>query len=195
MSRYVERNSLYLDLGRPEFNGRLSTLSNASFSILTGAKADTESLVSPSTPSKSNFAKKVVSPTEIHPELRKSSGTQNVSSQMFLKTAIFNNIRRNSELGDASEAREGEIDETPKISGRMPYKVSLTLASKGMYGSKLDQLYSQREACDDSDNIGDEDCVLKKDLDQMQRVMVKKDSTKMLMTQVSTKVSFNTAHV
>ena len=173
VSRFIEKNSFVLDVGKPEFNGKLSTLSNASFSNYMIGRLEPES---PGSPQKSNFSKKVDSPWE-QPVAgpKKLSIVQHIPNQKFLKAAIINNIRRNSELGDESEAREGEINESSDILTQALYKDLLSTASKGVSRIKSNRPHIQVAEFEDFNTTGDEECVVKKDIEQLQRIILIKD--------------------
>jgi len=103
--RFVREDSLYLDIGKPEINGRIDTITSGSMnnSLLLATRTDsTNELPSPCLPSKfSNVGAGLV---------RTNSKTYKASNNRpsFLKAAIFNSMQRNNSEG----LRD---DETPKL--------------------------------------------------------------------------------
>jgi len=104
--RFVREDSLYLDVGKPEINGRVDTITSGSMnnSLLLANRTDsTNELPSPCLPSKfSNLGTGLV---------RTNSKTYKSSNNRpsFLKAAIFNSMQRNNSEGLRDE------DTTPKL--------------------------------------------------------------------------------
>jgi len=110
--RYAEKDSLYLDMGRPELNGKIDTLTSNSTnnSILLFNRIDSNSNVG-STPNLiSAFAKAGVDTKGRSRSFKGHNGAG--SNQSFLKAAIFRNMQKNNEIvGDESlDARRGSIE-------------------------------------------------------------------------------------
>jgi len=92
--RFVKEDSLYLDLGRPELNGRVDTITSGSTnnSLLLANRVDSSSNIGTTT-TPSAFAKK--NATRTNTKGYKSHG-QGASNQSFLKAAIFRTMQKNN---------------------------------------------------------------------------------------------------
>lgn len=105
--RFVREDSLYLDVGRPEMNGRTDTLTNGSTnnSLLLNNKIDSSSnLNSPCLPSSFGANRALVRTNS------KSSKSNN--TQSFLKAAIFRSMqKKNSEIPSADETIRSRMSE------------------------------------------------------------------------------------
>lgn len=110
--RFVKEDSLYLDIGRPEINGRTDTINNASLnnSILLASRVDSSNnIASPCLPS--SFAKKNGNRASTSSNKNYKTG-QAAGNSSFLKAAIFRNMQKNNSEGireeDVLKARMGE---------------------------------------------------------------------------------------
>jgi serine/threonine protein kinase len=104
--RFVREDSLYLDIGKPEINGRVDTITSGSMnnSLLLATRTDsTNELPSPCLPSK--FSTLGTGLVRTNSKTYKSSNNR----PSFLKAAIFNNMQRNNSEGLREE------DTTPKL--------------------------------------------------------------------------------
>lgn len=92
--RFVKEDSLYLDLGRPEMNGRIDTITSGSTnnSLLLANRIDSSSNIGTTT-TPSAFGKK--NATRLNNKGYKSHG-QGTSNQSFLKAAIFRTMQKNN---------------------------------------------------------------------------------------------------
>jgi len=107
-NRFAEKDSLYLDLGKPEMNGRIDTISNGSannsFCLHGGSNTNSNAN------SVSAFAKQSTLPEQDSKGQAKSYRGHNVTAnnQSFLKAAIFNNMQKKNEgNADSPMARNG----------------------------------------------------------------------------------------
>ena len=102
--RYAERDSLYLDVGKPAFNGKIDTTSNESENNSLLIK---NTSISQNSNSASTFAKNsTLSDQEAKSQAKNLKGfNRGAKNQSFLKVAIFNNMQKNSEF--STEIPEG----------------------------------------------------------------------------------------
>ena len=103
-NRFAEKDSLYLDLGRPELNGKIDTITSGSNnnSLLLHKNSSPDS---PSPKSGSPFSKHSAQSSSF-----KVQATNN--NQSFLKAAIFRNMQKNGEDEDRKE--ESPIKKSPE---------------------------------------------------------------------------------
>lgn len=105
--RFVREDSLYLDMGKPELNGRIDTLTNGSTnnSLLLNNRVDSSSnLNSPCLPSSFGSNRSLVRTNS------KSSKTHN--TQSFLKAAIFRSMqKKNNEAMTPDEMAKNRMTE------------------------------------------------------------------------------------
>ena len=191
-SRFVEKGSLYLDVGKPEVDGQIMTLSNGSMNSSAGFKIDTENLLSLP---KSSFSKPLPSPTE-HKQVigakRFSVTAQNSLNQHFLKAAILNNIRRSSVQNDESEVNDLECKETNEVCMQIPYQKPLMSASKGKGRLQAPDTCLQSETSIRVDSIGDEYNQAKDYCYQLEPKTLKRNSSKMIATRTAERKFFYT---
>jgi len=107
-NRFAEKDSLYLDLGKPEMNGRLDTITNGSannsFCLHGGSNTNSNAN------SVSAFAKQSTLPDQDTKGQAKSYRGHNApaNNQSFLKAAIFNNMQKKNEVNvDSPMERNG----------------------------------------------------------------------------------------
>jgi len=98
-NRFTEKDSLYLDVGKPELNGKLNTLTNGSTnnSILVKG-GTTNSNTNSNNNSLSAFAKQVNQAENDQKSQSRHgyrSSYNNGNKPSFLKAAIFNNMQKN----------------------------------------------------------------------------------------------------
>ena len=191
-SRFVEKGSLYLDVGKPEVDGQIVTVSNGSMGSSPGVKMETENLLSPP---KSSFARKPLSPSESKGvgETKKSSfSVQNPANQQ-LKAAILNFVRMNSEHFDESEANERELNEIDKIQVQVPYQEPLMSASKGKSKQESpENIPENADSSNEADDVDDENLQPNNEFEQLQVTIPREDSSKKLKKQLPTKSFFYT---
>jgi len=114
--RFAEKDSLYLDMGKPEMNGKVDTLTNhsANNSILLMNRTDSNNNVGSNPNIISNFAKGRSLFEQKGKGQSKSfkNHPNSGNSQSFLKAAIFRNMQKNSEIagGESPLDRRGSID-------------------------------------------------------------------------------------
>jgi serine/threonine protein kinase len=107
--RFTGKDSLYLDVGRPEMNGKLDTLTTESVKNSVSLKGSCNTSLSAST---STFAKRESS---LEPkEAKERSGTfknhhTTDKNQSVLKAAIFRNIQQKNNKNHNEEAKENEL--------------------------------------------------------------------------------------
>lgn len=96
--RFAEKDSLYLDMGKPELNGKIDTLANgsANASLLLN-RADSNMNVSKDG-SVSSFAKQQPDQKSRSKSFRHGGGNQSI-----LKAAIFRNMQNNNMPGEESK--------------------------------------------------------------------------------------------
>jgi len=96
--RFAEKDSLYLDMGRPELNGKISTLANGSNNdSLLLHRGDSHISVASKEGSISSFAKGQQPDQKSRSKsFRGHAGAGN--NQSFLKAAIFRNMAKNSDF-------------------------------------------------------------------------------------------------
>jgi len=114
--RFTEKDSLYLDMGKPELNGKVDTLTNHSTnnSMLLMNRTDSNNNVGSNPNIISNFAKRGSLNEQKGKGQSKSFKYHNSigNSQSFLKAAIFRNMQKNSEIavGESQLDRRGSLD-------------------------------------------------------------------------------------
>jgi serine/threonine protein kinase len=99
-NRFSKKDSLYLDVGRPDMNGKLDTITTMYVNNSLSVKG---SCASPTSTSNSTFEQR----TKTQSKTVKPSRPAN--NQSFLKAAIFRNMQKNSEL-DNDEGKEPEVN-------------------------------------------------------------------------------------
>jgi len=126
--RFAEKDSLYLDMGKPELNGKIGTLANGSHndSLLLHNRVDSHASVNSKDGTHSSFAKGVQQPDQKSrsKSFRGHAGVGN--NQSFLKAAIFRNMQKNGEYS-GEELKEEMMDikrkrresDRPSIYGRL----------------------------------------------------------------------------
>ena len=103
--RFVNQDSLYLDIGKPELNGRTDTLTSGSTSnsILLAGKSDSIGNISSTYAPPSTFANKNVNRSGS--KLYKASNPIG-TNQSLMKAAIFRNMQKNNSEG----VKEDDVD-------------------------------------------------------------------------------------
>jgi len=97
-NRFAEKDSLYLDLGRPEINGRVDTINSASTnsSMLLASRVTSHADTSPL--SGSNFSKGLRHHGSFKGYLPGSQGTE------VLKSSLYRNMQHNNESGETPDS-------------------------------------------------------------------------------------------
>ncbi len=99
--RFAEKDSLYLDMGKPELNGRVDTLTSGSQNNSLLLQRDPSSNANVGSGSLSAFAKG--SNLSDQKKSGQNKSFKNPGGQSFLKAAIFRNMEKNREMGDESK--------------------------------------------------------------------------------------------
>ena len=116
--RFAEKDSLYLDMGKPDLNGRIDTLANGSHnnSILL-QRADSNLNVSRDG-SVSAFGKNVQQQPDQKSRSKSFRGHHlSGANQSFLKAAIFRNMQKNSEM-TGEDGKEDDYVQEQRASRR-----------------------------------------------------------------------------
>jgi len=156
--RFAEKDSLYLDMGKPELNGRIGTLANGSHndSILL-QKVDSHASVTPKEGSTSSFAKSVHQPDQKSrsKSFRGQAGVGN--NQSFLKAAIFRNMQKNSEYpGEDSKEDLLEIKHKRRESDRPSFYTRMSSnesPDKGKNSSSNSDVDSSNDICSENPQV------------------------------------------
>jgi len=170
-NRFTIRDSMYLDVGKPEFNGKIDSISNGSSNnslYLKGA----DNLGSNNN-SVSSFARQTTLSEQKKQGQSRSFKGHNLqtNNSSFLKAAIFNNMK-NGDMGLDSP-------NTPKTSGAFGFGFG-----------------SQSNATEDSassgevDDIGDENCKIQQDFDKINEGNSPKYPSQMLHSKMRSSHSF-----
>jgi len=172
--RYTEKDSLYLDVGKPELNGKLNTLTNGSQnnSILVKNTA-TNSNNNSNNNSLSTFAKQVnqESETKRGHAYRASYNAGNKPS--FLKAAIFNNMQKNG--ADSPTAIRKEKTNNLRIERRHTDNDIIKISK--LQGSE-DTASGPGSDASDQEDLEGESCRLKLQLDKIKSDTADKHSSK-----------------
>lgn len=109
--RFAEKDSLYLDMGKPELNGKIGTLANGSHndSLLLHNRGDSNASVTLKDGTHSSFAKGVQQPDQKTRSKSFRGHAGGANNQSFLKAAIFRNMQKNSDY-TGEEIKEDLMD-------------------------------------------------------------------------------------
>ena len=132
--RFVDKDSLYLDVGRPEINGRIETINNGSTHNSISYQNRASEFGSSNASSNSAMSPFSKSPLAEHRKQNTRSFKVNASigsNQSFLKAAIYRNMQRNDEdcKDDMSSGLKADVIRTEKkrntdyVIGHQPEKV------------------------------------------------------------------------
>ena len=164
-NRFVERGSLYLDLGKPEFNGEVETYFEMSLnnSIIFESSAGSSNNTSIS-------IENSISPTGKRSDRKSRSRSRSQSASQgkgFLITAILNTIKKNTE--GEKDPKEEEAFTFPEKHLRLHIgdPGQLNLFGRRMSNSNSQQMSSNEELDDMDDDIGEENCQMQTKLDQL----------------------------
>jgi serine/threonine protein kinase len=109
--RFGEKDSLYLDYGKPEINGKVDTITSGSHNnSLLLTRADSSANNSQPNSAASSFAKNAQRSGSFKVHNSGTSGT--AQNQSFLKAAIFRNMQKNNE-------EEKDDSYSPQKSGKV----------------------------------------------------------------------------
>jgi len=173
-NRYTEKDSLYLDVGKPEMNGKLDSISNGSVNgslFMKGGDTPTSN----NNNSVSSFAKKAegASPERLKGQSRSfKAHTPTVNQQSFLKAAIFNNIAKNTDMGGNDGSRH---DTSPtkihSLNRHQRHNSDLVLRTGTPYSASS-------SGSDELDDVGDENCQIDRDFESIKVKTPKKHPSK-----------------
>jgi len=159
--RFAEKDSLYLDMGKPEINGKIGTLTNGSHgdSILLH-KVDSHASVTPKEGSTSSFAKGIQQPDQKSrsKSFRGHAGVGN--NQSFLKAAIFRNMQKNSDFpGEDSKEEPMDIkhkrreSDRPSLYNRMGSNVGESENQNRKKSSSNSDIDSSSDICSENPQV------------------------------------------
>ena len=118
--RFAEKDSLYLDMGKPELNGKIDTLTSGSQNNSLLLQKDPSS--NANLGSLSGFAKQGSEKKLVHTRSFKNQGS---GGQSFLKAAIFRNMEKNRENGEESKEDPGPTRDSPGLPKERRFSESL----------------------------------------------------------------------
>jgi len=150
-NRYAEKDSLYLDLGKPEMNGKLNTLTNGSANNSINMKGGN---INSNNNSLSVFAKQGGNEEGKSPN---RSGFKNGyvagNQSNFLKAAIFNNMQKNNDMGDSPKKKDETMTFQLKLERRQSDNFSLKTSKLQNSGEEV--CSSPGSTTSDGDDLGD----------------------------------------
>jgi len=144
-NRFTIKESMYLDVGKPDFTGKIESLSNGSSNNSLYIKGDN---FSSNNNSVSSFARQTtLSEQKSKGQSRSFKGHNiNTHNHNFLKAAIFNNMK-NGELGLDSP-------NTPKTANQFGFGASSNGTEESGSSGEID-------------DVGDENCQIQQDFDRI----------------------------
>ena len=189
-SRFAEKSSLYLDVGKPEMNGGIGTITNSSENNSAAAIKD-KSVGSHST-SLSAFANTANGGKPVHALLQQrekgqsksAKGGRNFENQLVLKAAIFANMQK----GNDEESKRKELAKL----------TSLRRNSEGMSLASIRKAINQAESSSSGEfdsselkDLGDENIDVMVHLEKVRYVSPKKNPGRLakLKRQISKSVN------
>ena len=151
-----------MDLGKPEMNGKLNTLTNGSANNSINMKGG---LVNSNNNSLSVFAKQGGQDQEGKSPNRSSfKGGYAAGNQSFLKAAIFNNMQKNNDMGD-SPVRKDE---------GMNFQLKLERRHTDNFALKTSKLRNSEEVSStpgsttsEGDDLGGDNCKVRINFEKM----------------------------
>jgi len=179
-NRFAEKDSLYLDLGKPEMNGKLDTITNGSAnnSLLMKGSSNANSNVN----SVSAFAKQSTMEDSKSPNKASRGGHHGTANnQSFLKAAIFNNMQRKNEANIDSPVERGA-----------PVKLQIerrhtdhARTNTGKKSEDYNNANSARSASSEIDDFGSEECQVQVNLEKIMNGTPEKHPSKLFTDSIS----------
>jgi len=161
-NRYAEKDSLYLDLGKPEMNGKLNTLTNGSANNSINMKGG---LVNSNNNSLSVFAKQGGQDQDGKSPNRSSfKGGYAAGNQSFLKAAIFNNMQKNNDMGDSPVRKDEGMNFQLKLERR--HTDNFALKTSNLRNSE-EVSSTPGSTTSEGDDLGGDNCKVRINFEKM----------------------------
>lgn len=173
--RFAEKDSLYLDLGKPEINGRVDTLTNGSNNnSLMLFRADSFNGASPK--STSPFAKGTPQTSSFRVYANNANGgnSPTVGNQTFLKAAIHRNIQNNN---DEEEYKQSNFIKLHEVKHERRSSDFVT-TNHGSFKSAL--AHEDRAYSDEMDDVSQENPQIYKNLEKLKLEIQPKHPSKLV---------------
>ena len=170
--RFAEKDSLYLDMGKPELNGRTDTLTNGSQNNSLLLQRDPSSNANVGSGSLSAFAKGGLSDQK---KAGQNKSFKSPGGQSFLKAAIFRNMEKNRELGDESKEDPSPLRDKEDFSQKERRFSEHTPKTNDLYSP-----FHRRSSSPETDDISNENPQVQLNVEKIKIGTPDKHPSKML---------------